>query len=386
MSVQKIKGKPNRMKPLKLVYIFESYPLFYQPYIEKVLFALQDHDGVQLHKKAFKKNEGNSTDISYFKTYHTRKFFEKAEKLLGKKTGVSHVEKELMQFDVVHIQHSFLMFKFTELLKLQSADRPKLIITLRGSDTYVKPWMYKRYASFYKNIGKLVDMFVVMSEHQKKYLHRWGVPLANIAIIPISFGEKFKVLPKTPNVEKIRVVSAFRHLWEKNIDGNLRTIKALVSAGVPVQYHMYGVGPDIGQVHYLIDTYNLSEHVTFCGKIENSVLQERLPSYDFYLQLSHSESLGMSVIEAQTHGVPAVVSDAGGLPEIVLHEKTGFVVKSHEIEKAAAHIESLWKNKEQYQSYSKAAIEYSQEKFNTQKELKGLMGMYEKLVGRTEKN
>jgi len=47
-----------------------------------------------------------------------------------------------------------------------------------------------------------------------------------------------------------------------------------------------------------------------------------------YLQVSSTENMSLSVIDALRHGVPAVVTDVGGLPEIVEHGKSGLVVPS----------------------------------------------------------
>ncbi|HEX6065856.1 MAG TPA: glycosyltransferase family 4 protein, partial [Longimicrobiales bacterium] len=40
------------------------------------------------------------------------------------------------------------------------------------------------------------------------------------------------------------------------------------------------------------------------------------------------EALGVVLIEALLHGTPVIASDSGGIPEIVLHEQTGLLVRS----------------------------------------------------------
>lgn len=51
-----------------------------------------------------------------------------------------------------------------------------------------------------------------------------------------------------------------------------------------------------------------------------------LRSIDLLLAPSINEPFGLIVAEAQSVGVPAVVSDSGGLPEFVLDRETGYVV------------------------------------------------------------
>src|SRR5690606_31592814 len=111
-----------------------------------------------------------------------------------------------------------------------------------------------------------------------------------------------------------------------------RTIAHLKSLGAKVTYHVYGDGPDAGQVCYLIDKYHLQNEVTYMGRVENDALKKRLETYNFFLQLSHSDALPTSVLEAQSYGIPAIVSNSGGLSEAILPNKSGYVVETHEVE------------------------------------------------------
>src|SRR5690606_22942095 len=120
---------------------------------------------------------------------------------------LNYAEILLLQrkIDIVHIQHSYLFPKIMGLLAQPSLNRPKIIITLRGGDTYVKPWVQKKWADFYTNYGNKVDAFITMSEHQKNYLHtKWGIEKAKIHVIPISFGLRFNSTPKKPDKTKIK--------------------------------------------------------------------------------------------------------------------------------------------------------------------------------------
>lgn len=359
---------------MKILYVYDKLYPAYQTYLFGTLDALK----IAATIKVLLYDNNNAADYSITHS----KFKKKWHRLLNKLGVTAHKRLDLKimnTYDVVHLQHSYLFKKIIPLL--ESQNRPKIVITLRGSDTYVKPWLYTKRAEFYKQYGSKVDAFVTMSEHQKDYLHtKWSVPKDRIHVIPISYGVKFDINPKYPNKDTMKVISAFRMCWEKNIDGNLRTIKLLKEKGCPVQYDVYGDGTDTGQLLYLIDQYNLSDCVTYHGRISNSKLKSILSKYDFFLQLSHSESLGMSVIEAQAHGVPAVVSNAGGLPEIVEFGKTGFVINTDETEKAAQLMIDLWQSEEKYYRFSQDAIAKTQNTFNVQEEVEKLKKLYSTLI------
>lgn len=65
-----------------------------------------------------------------------------------------------------------------------------------------------------------------------------------------------------------------------------------------------------------------------------------------YVQPSLIESHGISVLEAMAHGVPCVVSSAGGLPESVDDGVTGFVVDPGNVDGFADAVTSLLANRE----------------------------------------
>lgn len=367
---------------MKIYQIFESYPLFYQPYIPPVLEKLTKREELDTKIIAFRGKRDGSKEAFILPNYRSRKLYEKLNQSLSKNfKGLNYLEIKALKekIDIIHIQHSFLFKKVINLLKKPKTQRPKIVITLRGGDTYVKPWLAESWNKFYKDYGEKVDAFIVMSEDQKKYLSRWGVPLSNIHVIPISFGDRFESEPKYPNKNKLKLVSVFRMCWEKNITDSLRLIKILKEKNVPVSYDVYGDGPDLGQLYYLRDKYDLNDEINIKGKVSNRELKQKLSSYDFIIQLSHSESFGMSIVEAQTFGVPAIISANGGLSEIVRDGVNGIVL-SDLLNMNIERIYKIWKDKDLYHEFSKNAKEISQNRYNVNKEVDSLARLYTDLL------
>ncbi|TVZ59158.1 glycosyltransferase involved in cell wall biosynthesis [Flavobacteriaceae bacterium MAR_2010_105] len=370
------------MKPIKIIQLFESYPVFYQPYIPPVMEALKRTEGLAVKIQAFKGHP--EPGVKVMPSYLIRRLYERWYQIFHPRSPELQYNEILslkQKTAIIQIQHSFLFPKILGLLQLPKAQRPKIVISLRGGDTYVKPWINRKWKAFYQDHGHLVDAFVVMSQHQKQYLHKqWGVAEGNIHVIPISFGTGFKATAKYPDEKKIKIVSVFRMCWEKNIAGNLQVITCLKVQGLPVHYTVYGDGPDLGQLYYLVDALGLGDVVEIKGKVPHTQIQDALASYDFILQLSLSESLGMSVIEAQSVGIPAIVSNSSGLPEALLQNESGYCVEAHDAISAAQHIETLWKDRRLYSLFSQKAIEFSHQHFTIDNEVSKLKRLYQDLV------
>ncbi len=362
---------------MKILYLFDHYPTLYQEYLATLLHQIKK----QLNVKVLTYNNDEKADYNVISYGFSDKLHRLTYKLNLSKYPSKDI-KIMSNFDVVHIQHSYLFAKLTPFFTTLNSSKPKLVITLRGADTYIKPWVNDKWKELYKTNAQFIDTFVTVSQHQKEYLKKWGIPENKIVVIPISFGNKFVATPKKPRGKTIKIVSAFRMCWEKNITGNLQVIKKLKEKGISLQYDVCGDGHDKGQLLYLIDKYSLTDEVSYKGKIENKDFVKQLDNYDFYLQLSHSESLGMSVIEAQTKGLPVIVSNEGGLPEIVIHNQTGFLVDTYKIEQAADYIIELWNSPRKYTQFSTQAITHAQDNFNVNRECDSLTNLYHTLVNK----
>lgn len=367
-----------------IIQLFDQYSQFYQPYIPPVVTALLERKDINLKIVAFRGRNNKEDDVKVLPHYIKRKVFAKLLQQ-GSKVyrNLDYFEIKALRdkVDIIHLQHSYLHSKIIRLLARPSQNRPKIVITLRGADTYVRPWVRSNWRDFYRDYGNKVDAFITMSEHQKNYLHtKWGVEKERIHLIPISFGTAFEVEPKTPDPATIKLVSVFRMCWEKNIVDNLRFVKAVKERNVPITYVVYGDGPDLGQLYYLRDQYGLTEEVTILGSVPNEVLKKDLKQYDFILQLSHSESLGMSVIEAQSYGVPAIVSNNGGLPEVIINGKNGVVIDLENIEVAVQEVISIWSNPNLYCQYAHHSINQVHQNYTIENEVEKLKNLYFKLT------
>lgn len=377
---------------MKLHLVFEKYPQIYQPYIPLLIAEIAKQEDIDLSITSLIKQSKSKLSINSILDNVTIKHLPspKIQQVLGKFYGVRSRFKHLNYFeivllknnyDIIHIQHSFLFPHVLNLLDISSELRPKIVITLRGGDTYIKPWILKRWSNFYKHVSHKVDAFITVSEHQKDYLKKWGVLSSKIFVVPVSFGHKTNVInQKTSNKQALKIVSSFRMTWEKNIEGNLRVIKGLVEKAVPVEYHIFGDGNDLGQVYFLIDKFGIGDKVKVWGQIDNVRYKAMLSNYDIYLQLSISEALSASVLEAQACGLPCIVSDSSGILESIIDQKTGIAVAYNQPELATIAIMKLWQSPELYSTYSSNAIKFANESFSTSSEVRKLINVYSQVL------
>lgn len=86
---------------------------------------------------------------------------------------------------------------------------------------------------------------------------------------------------------------------------------------------LLGDGPLENQYGEQVRSLGLEAHVQFWGPRQD--VPELLSQADVFVLPSLQDNLPFSIMEAQIAGKAAVVSDAGGIPEMVKHGKTGLV-------------------------------------------------------------
>lgn len=105
-----------------------------------------------------------------------------------------------------------------------------------------------------------------------------------------------------------------------------------------------------------------------------------LAGASLYVQPSRTEGLPKTVIEAMAQSIPAVVSDAGGMPELVVHGETGWVVESGSVPALAAGLQQAWQQRERLPAMGRRARERIGSEFSTQRTVDGHIRLFESLL------
>ncbi|HEY0385883.1 MAG TPA: glycosyltransferase family 4 protein, partial [Pyrinomonadaceae bacterium] len=77
-------------------------------------------------------------------------------------------------------------------------------------------------------------------------------------------------------------------------------------------------------------------NVSFTGRIRPEEMPALCDCADIYLNASNVDNMPLSILEAFAAGLPVVTSNAGGIPYVVQHEKTGLLVEMDDHQGMAA--------------------------------------------------
>lgn len=165
----------------------------------------------------------------------------------------------------------------------------------------------------------------------------------------------------------------------KNVDDVIRAFD-LIRREVSAKLLLVGDGPERTNIERLCRELGNCGDIRFLGK--QDAIEDILSISDVFLLPSSAESFGLAALEAMACGVPVVATHVGGLPELVLHEQTGFLVKEHDIEALAKSTLDILKNADMHQQFSQAASRAS-EQFEQSTIVSSYERIYEKVLEKT---
>ena len=96
-----------------------------------------------------------------------------------------------------------------------------------------------------------------------------------------------------------------------------------------------GDGPQRAEIEGLARALAL-RNVEFTGLLAPGEMPRLSDSADIYLNASNVDNMPLSILEAFAAGLPVVTTNAGGIPYLVEHERTGLLVERDDHEALAA--------------------------------------------------
>jgi colanic acid/amylovoran biosynthesis glycosyltransferase len=164
----------------------------------------------------------------------------------------------------------------------------------------------------------------------------------------------------------------------KGLSVAIDAMNILKNEGLKFQYHIAGEGELKKELTEQIVKYGLEDSVFLDGEKNKEELRLFYQSCSIYLQPSLEEGFCNSVLEAQACGALCIVSDAGGLPENVLHEQTGWVVSKGRAELIAKQVTEVLRAPESVlNSVRKNAMDRVAAEFNLEKQQNDFMEFFQ---------
>jgi len=145
-----------------------------------------------------------------------------------------------------------------------------------------------------------------------------------------------------------------------------------VNKKIPSKLLLVGDGPERANLDLLCRQLNLCDRVITIGKVRDTA--HVLSISDLFLLPSETESFGLAALEAMAMSVPVISSNTGGIPEVNIHEVTGYLSNVGDIHDMAQNAIKLLESKEKMAEFKINALNRAKD-FSLEK----VLPMYEKI-------
>ena len=214
---------------------------------------------------------------------------------------------------------------------------------LHGWDLYFERSSY-HYLPFRKQIFNGLNAVFAISENGRNYLLSHFSSIINEGRI---YQSRLGIKTVNQLQEHKRDFRTFKLISCSNIIP-IKRVHLIVEAlaeieGLEIDWTHFGDGTERDSLAALCKKHldkkeNIQYH--FPGRIPNWQVLDYYSSHmvDLFISLSRYDGIPVSIMEAMSFGIPAIATDVGGVSEIVINSKTGFLLDQEVVPKDVAEV------------------------------------------------
>jgi len=243
--------------------------------------------------------------------------------------------------------------------------------------------------NFYNKLDRAVlhfsDKIIAVSEPIKQELEKCGIRKSKVALI--QNAPKFAIEKKEHQYARnknhtagITIENTFtigyvgRISKEKGVEYLVEAGVRLFELGEPYRMLIVGEGPEREKLEEAVKAKRLQDNIIFTGFQAN--VEDWVALFDLFVLPSLTEGTPMALLEAMAMGVPVVATKVGGVPQIIRHGETGFLVSPKDPESIAQKIMYLSGNDQLQEYLSKNAKKLIEKNYNVEQWCRRIESLY----------
>jgi len=189
----------------------------------------------------------------------------------------------------------------------------------------------------------------------------------------------------TPNRTRKIVFSAALINHRKNTLGLIEAFGQYIANGGDAELRLAGpvAEEEYGRrVHAMIAKLGIGDRVRLLGSIPAAQVRQELAAASVFALVSFEEGAPMGVAEAMAAGVPVVTSNRCGMPYMVRHGETGFLVDPNDARDIARHLGELLNDRNRIDAMGAEARRVARERFHPDVVARRTREVYRRASGR----
>ena len=252
-----------------------------------------------------------------------------------------------------------------------------LIVSIRGRDGSDRPEIFEKNAKRYSALNKHGAHYYPVCQYLAEGLRRLGIPAKNMHVL--YGGIELDLFPYSnrtlPTVGEIRVLSVGRLVDKKGFVTLIKAFKRIYTQYPNARLHIIGAGEDEKKIKSAITEYNLKDVVILRGAMDSKQVSDELKKAHIFCLASQTakngdiEGIPNALKEAMASGLPVVSTRHAGIPELIEHQRTGYLAPEKNDMELAKGIQFFIENPDIWTDYTERARKVIEEKFDVNKQI-----------------
>jgi 1,4-alpha-glucan branching enzyme len=237
------------------------------------------------------------------------------------------------------------------------------------------------------------DSIIVCSTYMKQELMEvFQIPEDKITILPNGIDPDQLMIKSQKNMDyhnrphnELLLFSVGRLVKEKGFQTIIEAAEILRNKGLQVKFVIAGKGPLLDELREMVKQKQLDNYVYLAGFVSDEERNEWFAKADAALFPSHYEPFGIVALEGMASGKLTIVSDTGGLKEIIDHETTGLKVYPNDPHSIVWAVEYMFANREHCKEMARKGEETAKTVFSWDSIAERTADLYKKIHNKTAK-
>jgi len=255
------------------------------------------------------------------------------------------------------------------------------IVSAWGSDVMKFPYESKLKKAILSYSLKKADVICATSFTLEDYIHR--VVKKEVQVIPFGIDMNWFVPDlNARNSSKFvfGVVKSLEKIYNQDI--LIEAFALLVKKHPSVELILVGDGSQMNYLKNLCKQLNLENNVIFTGRIPWRETRMYFNKLNCLVNISQYESFGVSVLEAMACKVAVIVSETGGLKEIVKNHETGLYVTNPNAQNTMEVMEKVMIDNVLREKLIASAYLHVETHYNWEKNLQDQVKLYQRFCSK----
>lgn len=261
--------------------------------------------------------------------------FNEARKMAGRPGSLKLKAKSIILYlKLLHFNPHLIHFQWVNHLlnhrQMLQRGRFKIMVSLRGKQINIDPFIDHALMEKYREVFMRVTAFHAVSEAIRKKTLEMGDREQSIRVIyspvPSFFFEHFSAATRISR-DPFRIISVGRFHWKKGYRYAVDAVKFLRNhTDRKIEYVIVAQGEIPDELRYQVKDQDLTTTVRIINGLSQSKIVDELLGASIFLLPSVEEGIANVALEAMAVGLPVLSTDCGGMGEVVIQGKTGFIV------------------------------------------------------------